>query len=102
MESAVRKFDGSQILSENLGIHKWALRSMGTDKIRNNYQSSEFGVQEHLVQDGILLKMASCSRWHLAQDGFCILLKMDFRVEANDGNNTGNGKFAHLAASSRT
>ena len=24
------------------------------------------------------------------------------RVEANDGNNTGNGKFAHLAASSRT
>ena len=24
------------------------------------------------------------------------------RVEANDGNNTGNGKFAHPAASSRT
>ena len=24
------------------------------------------------------------------------------RVEANDGSNTGNGKFAHLAASSRT
>ena len=30
------------------------------------------------------------------------LFDLCFGVEANDGNNTGNGKFVHLAASSRT
>ena len=38
----------------------------------------------------------------LQQLRLLLLLLLLHGVEANDGNNTGNGKFAHLAASSRT
>ena len=41
-------------------------------------------------------------RWLAKSFALFRVAVLSFRVEANDGNNTGNGKFAHLAASSRT
>ena len=63
-----------------------------------------------LLEQGIIAEV--CPKASSGNDDRAVLLKhlavlfvqrpQKIRVEANDGNNTGNGKFAHLAASSRT